>query len=215
MLVDANQLPARRFAADDAVAVHLVCAVLPARPSSERPCCRKGLRSFAPERARPPGLPIIKSSASSTANGSLPTSGSAHSTAWPRPSERGWRTKAHVHVVGLYRAHQRQQVVLARRLQLALQFVDCVEMVFNGTLAAACDENHVPDTGRVGFLDGVLDQRLVHHGQHLFGRCLGGGQEARSQACHGETRPCERGVVAWCLLLKNELLALVFRSISD
>jgi hypothetical protein len=102
-------------------------------------------------------------------------------------AQRAWLAhEGAVHVVGLYRAHQRQQVVLARSLQLALQFVGGVEMVFNGALAAARDKNHVPDTGRVGFLDGVLDQRLVHHGQHLFGRCLGGGQEAGSQACHGK-----------------------------
>ena len=38
------------------------------------------------------GAPTIKSSASNTAKGSLPTRRWPHSTAWPRPSACAWRT---------------------------------------------------------------------------------------------------------------------------
>ena len=37
-----------------------------------------------------------------------------------------------------------------------------------------------------GFLDAVLDERLVHQWQHLFGLRLGGGKESRAQSCGGE-----------------------------
>ena len=46
--------------------------------------------------------------------------------------------------------------------------------------AAARDKDHVAHTGRIGFFDRVLNQRLVHHRQHLFGRGFGGGQKARA-----------------------------------
>ena len=59
-------------------------------------------------------------------------------------------------------------------------------MVFNGALAAARHKNHVADARGVGLFDGVLDQRLVHDGQHLFGAGLGGGQKACAQAGNGE-----------------------------
>jgi hypothetical protein len=42
-------------------------------------------------------------------------------------------------------------------------------MVFDGALAAAGDKDHVADAGLVGLFHGVLDQRLVHHGQHFLG----------------------------------------------
>ncbi|MNT68636.1 hypothetical protein D3C72_2068860 [compost metagenome] len=57
-------------------------------------------------------------------------------------------------------------------------------MVFDRALAAAGDEDHVADAGLIGFFHGVLDQRLVHDGEHLLGGRLGGGQEAGAQASY-------------------------------
>ena len=38
-------------------------------------------------------------------------------------------------------------------------------MIFDCALAAAGDENHIFDSRRDAFFDGVLNQRLVHHRQ--------------------------------------------------
>ena len=91
-----------------------------------------------------------------------------------------------VHVFHAHRAQQLQQALLARGFELVFELVGGVEMVFNGALVAAGDEHHVPDAGGVGFFDGVLDQRLVHHRQHFLGLGLGGRQKARAQASDGE-----------------------------
>ena len=91
-----------------------------------------------------------------------------------------------VHVGRADGAHQLQHFLLARLLQLVFQLVGGVEVVFNGALAAPGDEHHVADAGLVGFFHGVLDQRLVHHRQHLFGRGFGGRQKAGAEACDGE-----------------------------
>jgi hypothetical protein len=95
----------------------------------------------------------------------------------------------------LYRAHQGQQFLFARRFQFALQLVGGVEMVLNGALAAAGDEDHVADAGGVGLFHGVLDQWLVHHRQHLLGRCLGGRQKARAQPGDGENGLANGGLL--------------------
>ena len=88
---------------------------------------------------------------------------------------------AHVdalHVVGLDAAHHVQQLLLAGVLQRYLQLEGHVEMVFDGALVAAGDEDHLAHAGLVGFFHRVLDQRLVDDGQHLFRLRLGGWQEA-------------------------------------
>ena len=93
--------------------------------------------------------------------------------------------RAH-HVSRLYAAHHIEQGTFASGLQLGLKFVSGVEMVLNGPFAATSDKNHVADARFVGFFDGILDQRLVHHRQHFFGTGFGGGQKARAQASDGK-----------------------------
>ena len=79
-----------------------------------------------------------------------------------------------------------EQRGLAAGLELAFELVGGVVVVLDGALVAAGDEDHVADAGGIGFLDGVLDQRLVDHRQHFLGLRLGGGQEAGAEACDGE-----------------------------
>jgi hypothetical protein len=73
-------------------------------------------------------------------------------------------------------------VVLARLVQVVLELELPVEVVLDGALRAAGDDQDVVDAGGHGFLDHVLDGRLVHDGQHLLGLRLRGRQEAGAEA---------------------------------
>ncbi len=59
-------------------------------------------------------------------------------------------------------------------------------MVFHAALGAPRHEDHLADAGSVSFFDRVLDERFVHHRQHLLGAGLGGGQKAGAQTCDGK-----------------------------
>ena len=114
--VDANQLPARRFATTTPYGAPGLPA-LPARPAATG-LLAEGLHHLC-QHGSALG-PIIRSSASSTANGLVAHQRprrTAH--AWPgRASVAGARRRSPCR--RLYRAHQRQKIVLARRLQPAL-----------------------------------------------------------------------------------------------
>ncbi len=77
--------------------------------------------------------------------------------------------------------HPRDQRLEFRGLvplaQRALQIRGMVEMILEGRLATAGDEDEMFDAGGGRFLDRVLDQRLIDHRQHFLGHRLGGGQE--------------------------------------
>src|SRR5260221_3279559 len=80
---------------------------------------------------------------------------------------------------GQHAARDREELLLAaeRAFELGVE----VEMVLDRALVSAGHENHVGDAGGRGFLDRVLDQRLVHDRQHFLGARLGGRQEAAAQ----------------------------------
>ena len=59
-------------------------------------------------------------------------------------------------------------------------------MVLNGGLAVTGDDDDVGAASLNGFLDAVLDERLIDERQHLLGHGLGGGEEARAQASGGK-----------------------------
>ena len=75
-------------------------------------------------------------------------------------------------------ADDRQQVLLAARFQQVFQLEADVEMIFDGGFAAAGDDDDVLNARVERLLHAVLDNGLVHDGQHLFGLGLGGGKEA-------------------------------------
>lgn len=91
-----------------------------------------------------------------------------------------------LHVIGFDAAHKLEQLVLAGGFQFRFQFVGGIEMVLDGTLGTAGDEDHLADTSFVGFFYRVLDQRLVYHCQHFFGTGLGGRKESGAEAGDGE-----------------------------
>src|SRR5712692_3613801 len=68
----------------------------------------------------------------------------------------------------------------------ALEFERNIEVIFDGALAAAGDDNHRLDPCCDAFLDDVLNQRSVDHRQHLLRRRFGRGQKARAQTGGGK-----------------------------
>ena len=67
-----------------------------------------------------------------------------------------------------------------------LQLEADIEVIFDRGLAAAGDDDDVLDSGMNGFLDSVLDQRLIHQRQHLFGLGLGGWKKPGAKPGGGE-----------------------------
>ena len=59
------------------------------------------------------------------------------------------------------RTHQFGLVLLALALEKALELGGGIEMVFDGVLAAAGDDDDVVDAGGDALLDDVLDERLI------------------------------------------------------
>ena len=133
-----------------------------------------------------------------TANGSSPTRlrGDEHRVA---QAER--LALAHVGEVDQVRdlADLGEQLRLAARFQERFELDRDVEMIFDGVLAAAGDEDDVVDAGGDRFFDAVLDDRLVDERQHLFRLRLGGGQEAGAQPGGRKHRladgSCSRGTL--------------------
>jgi hypothetical protein len=76
--------------------------------------------------------------------------------------------------------------MLARLVEVVLELELAVEVVLDGALGPAGDDEDVVDAGGHGFFDHVLDGGLVHHGQHLLGLRLGGRQEAGAEAGGGD-----------------------------
>ncbi len=89
-----------------------------------------------------------------------------------------------------------QQAVQLSRLfafrKKALNLIGVIEMILEDVLAAARHEDELLDSGLARFLDGLSNDGLVHHRQHLFGDGLGGGQKARAHACDRENSFADR-----------------------
>jgi hypothetical protein len=100
------------------------------------------------------------------------------------------------HIVWLHRPHQLQQFFFVSTFEFCFKFVGSIEVIFNGTLASSRYKNHVPHTRRIGFFYGVLNERLVDHRQHLFGRCFGGRQKSCSQSSHWKDGFANAGLAA-------------------
>jgi len=100
----------------------------------------------------------------------------------------------------------RQNVLLgllvAARGQRGVELEHVIEMILDHALVAPGDEDEMFDAGFPGFVEDVLDQRLVDDGQHFLRHRLGGGQDAGAETgdredgfadFHGEGRALKTG----------------------
>src|SRR5207245_143643 len=79
-----------------------------------------------------------------------------------------------------------EEPFLSALAQERLELEGDVEMVLDRHLAAARDEEDLVDPGIAGFLDRVLDQRLVDEGEHLLRLRLGRGEKPGAESRGGE-----------------------------
>ncbi len=63
-----------------------------------------------------------------------------------------------------------------------------IEVIFDGILALAGDDDDVLDAGGDALFDDILNLRLVDNGEHFFRLRLGGGQETRAESSGREDR---------------------------
>ena len=95
---------------------------------------------------------------------------------------------AHIEDVGQVGgpAHLHQLRLLPRLEQAGLQLGVVVKIVVHGRLGPVGDDQDVLDAGGHRLLDDILDHRLVHHGEHLLGDGLGGGEHPGAQPGGGD-----------------------------
>ena len=103
-----------------------------------------------------------------------------------QPQSLGLTNIDALHVLRLHLAHHIQKIMLVRLLQRHFQFESEIEVIFNRPLVAPRDKHHLPHTGGVSLFHRVLDQRLVHHGQHFLGLRLGGWQKTGAETGNRE-----------------------------
>jgi hypothetical protein len=61
-------------------------------------------------------------------------------------------------------------------------------MILDDAFVAAGDENEMLDSGLSRFVNDMLDQRPIDHGQHFLRHCLGRGQEPGAKAGYRKDR---------------------------
>ena len=120
-----------------------------------------------------------------TANGSSPTSVARDQHGVPEAERLALPDVGEVDQVGDL-PDLGEQLRLAARLEKGLELDRHVEVILDGVLAAAGDEDDVVDARRHGLFDAVLDDRLVDQRQHLFRLRLGGREEAGAEPGGGE-----------------------------
>src|ERR1700733_3567112 len=79
-----------------------------------------------------------------------------------------------------------EQFLFALRLQHGLELRIAVEVILDGALGAAGDEDQGVRSGGKRFVDRILNERLVDDGEYLLRARLGDGKESRAAAGDGE-----------------------------
>jgi len=98
---------------------------------------------------------------------------------------------------------------LSPRLQSRFELVGEVEMILDGALSPAGDKHEMLYPGLDRFIDGILNDRLVHDGQHFLRDDLGGRKEAGAEAGYRENGfsdfPDRRGIHEIDMLLARHV----------
>ena len=84
--------------------------------------------------------------------------------------------------------HHGKQLAFAARLQQLLQLEADIEVILDGRLAPARDDDHVLNAGMDRFFHPVLDERLVHQRQHFLRLSFRGREEPCPQASRRKHR---------------------------
>ena len=140
-----------------------------------------------------PGFPTIRSSGSSTANGSSPTMWRAHQTAWPRPSGCCWRTVTISPKPARDGSSDVEALALAAHRRFELE--GDVEIIDQRRFAAPGDEDHLLDPGLARLVDRILDQRPVDDRDHFLGDRSWSPEAGGCRARRPGRPPCGRGCV--------------------
>ena len=88
-----------------------------------------------------------------------------------------------------------QRLVLAFRGQRRLKFEGMVEMILNGGLVAAGDEDEFLDASLGSLLHRILDKRFVDDRQHFLRHGLGGRKEAGAKSADRKNGCLDHGGV--------------------
>ncbi len=83
-------------------------------------------------------------------------------------------------------AHDLEQIRFVALFQHAFELIADIEVIFDGLLAAAGDDEDLIAAGGHGFFDAVLDDGLIDQRKHFLGLSFSCGQEAGAEACGGE-----------------------------
>ena len=85
-----------------------------------------------------------------------------------------------------HRLHELQRAGLSLRLKRRLELEGMIEMVLDRRLVPAGDKDELFNPRGGGFLDGILDQRLVDDRQHFLRHRLRGGKKAGAEPADGK-----------------------------
>ena len=75
--------------------------------------------------------------------------------------------------------------ILAMGTQMRHQLRIRRKVLFDSLLIMAVDDDDLVGAACQALLYDVLDNRLIHYGQHFLRNCFRGGQESRTQTCGG------------------------------
>src|SRR5687768_6625066 len=78
-------------------------------------------------------------------------------------------------------SHLTEELRLSVSFEVLFQFHRPIEMVFDGALPAAGDDDDVFNAGGNGLFHRILNQRLVDQRKHFFGRRFGRGEKSRAE----------------------------------
>ena len=168
--------------ADDAVLIRFFMPYVLHRKDAAAPHVRTGFDQLTQGRR----LRIHQVVRKNDAEGFIPHDGSGTEHGMSQPQRLRLTDEDEIHTGGRHGMHEIEQRRLPLFRQIVFQFRTLVEMIFDGTLIAARNKDHVGHTRCGRFFHGVLNEGLIHDGKHFFRHCLRSRQKTRAETGHGE-----------------------------